>query len=312
MMKTELTSRQIRQLERISTSPMAMRPDALKTIMARIVSVEIDAPELEASIVERPPVAEEAKIPRLAKVRGAVAVFPVYGGIGQHRGGDYWASVYSEELVRKLADAIDNPNVGAAVLSFDTPGGIVYGLPEAAQAIRELSARKPIYGHVKGEAASAGYFLASSTTKLFANPSAEVGSIGTWTMHINAAKMMEDIGWEVTLISAGRYKVEQSPYGPLGEDAKAAIQKSVDAYNDGFLEAVAIGRGVSKATVASEFGEGRMVKADTAKPLGMIDGIATLDELLAGIMQPAEPSGGRRSMSTRIAIAKAWDPEIDL
>ena len=293
------------RLERLANVPMAMRRDALEALAARVVSLEVfdEPPELEAWITEKPPVVEEANVPRLPKVKGAIAIVPVNGTIAQHRGSDYWGGVFSEELVGMVSQMVDTPNVGAIVLSFDTPGGIVYGVPEAAKAIGLMGLAKPIYGYVKAEAASAGYWLASNTTKLFAQSSSQVGSVGVWTMHIDASKMFADIGWDITLISAGKYKTEGHPWGPLGDEALVEFQGLVDRYYEDFLSGVALGRNVSEATVKSDFGEGRMLDAPRAKAAGMIDGIATLDELLAGIMAP--PDTRKRSMATRIALAEA-------
>ncbi len=300
------------RLIRLADAPMAMRPDALRELTADIISMEEfdEPPTLEAKIIQEPPVAVVAKVPRLGKTKGAVAIIPVYGGIAQHRGSDYWGGVFTEELVAKVSQMVDTQNVGSIVLSFDSPGGIVYGVSEATQAIREMSQVKPIYGHVKAEAASAAYHLAMSTTKLFMQPTAKVGSIGVWSMHIDASKMFEDFGLDVSLISAGKYKVEGHPWGPLDEEGRAELQRSVDRYYDGFLGGWADGRNVSKATVKNDFGEGRMVEAPRAKSLGMVDGIATLSELLAGLMAPAGNSK-RRSMATKIAVEAAWNGDID-
>ena len=298
------------RFEWMADTPMAMRPEALKALAARIISLEKfkKPPKLKAQILDKAPAVEEAKIPRLPKVKGAIAIIPINGTIAQHRGSDYWGDVFSEELVAEIGRMVEMPNIGAIVLSFDSPGGIVYGIPEAAKTIKQMSQVKPIYGYVKAEAASAGYWLAANTTKLFAQPSSQLGSIGVWMMHIDASKMFEGVGWDITLISAGKFKVEGHPFGPLGEEATAEFQASVDRYYDDFLSGVAAGRNVSKGTVKNDFGEGRMLDAPRAKAAGMIDGIATLDELLAGIMAPPETK--RRSMATRIALESAWDPEL--
>ena len=299
------------RLERIVHAPMALRRES--PLAAQILALEEfdEPPPLEASVVEQAPEAEEAKVPRLAKVKGAVAVIPVYGGVAQHRGSDYWGGVFTEELVGLVGQMVAAQNIGAVVLSFDSPGGIVYGVPEAADTIRELAQVKPVYGHVKAEAASAAYWLAASTTKLFAQPSAKVGSIGVWTMHIDASQMFEKYGWDVSLISAGKYKVEGHPFGPLEDEARAELQRSVDQYYEDFLAGVAVGRDASKGTVKSDFGEGRMLNANAANAAGMIDGIATLPELLAGLIKSENQGARRRSLATRIAIESAWDPQID-
>lgn len=308
-MPNDLTPARLAGLERIASAPMAMRPESLRILSARIIAMDEfeEPPSLEATIVERAPQAAEAKVPKLPKVKGGVAVVPIFGGIGQHRGGDYWASVYSEELTSLTAQLIDMPNIGAVVYSVDSPGGIVYGVGEAAMRIREMSAAKPIYTHVKGMSASAAYWLSAATTKIFSNPSAEAGSIGVWTMHVDVSEAWKKIGVDIKLISAGKYKTEGHPFGPLEDEARAEMQRSVDYYYGEFLRGVADGRGVSKATVKSEFGEGRMMEADRAKAAGLIDGIATLDELLAGLIQPPVGGIGRRSQASRLAIAEAED-----
>lgn len=309
---SDVTTFPIDWMERLAHAPMAMRPDAIQAMAARIITMEDfeEPPELEAEIVESSlAVAEESKIPRLAKTKGAVAVIPVNGVIAQHRGSDYWGGVFTEELVGKVSEMVQAPNVGAVILSFDSPGGIVFGVDEAASAIREMRQAKPIYGFVKAEAASAAYNLASNTTKLFAQPSAKVGSIGVWSMHMDTSKAWENFGVDITLISAGKHKTEGHPFGPLEDDAKAELQASVDRYYESFLSGVAAGRGVSKGTVKSDFGEGRMLDAERAKTAGMIDGIATMGELLAGIMAPVE-SPRRRNRSTALALADSWNPEM--
>lgn len=306
-MPRELTTE---QLERIANAPMALRQDS--PLMTRIIALDDfeEPPELAAEIVAAAPPADEAKIPRLPRTDKAVAVVPVYGGIAQHRGSDYWGGTFTEELTDLLGRLVGSANVGAVVLSFDSPGGIVYGVQEAAEAIREMANAKPIYGYVKAEAASAAYWLASATTKLFAQSSSAVGSIGVWAMHIDASKMLEEIGWNVTLVSAGKFKVEGNPFEPLSDEARGDMQQSVDRYYSDFLNGVATGRGVSKTTARNDFGEGRMVDAEKAKAVGMIDGIATLGELLAGLMK-TDNRVGRSSMAARIALAEAWRPEID-
>jgi signal peptide peptidase SppA len=307
----KLSPERMERLDRIANAPMAMKPEALRVLAARIVSMGIfeEPPSLEATIIEKPPVA--AKMPKLPKVKGAVAVIPIYGAIGQHRGGDYWGGCFSKELCEKMGQMMDMPNVGAVVLSIDSPGGIVYGIPESAKMMREMREMKPIYGHILGEGASAAYWLGSQTTKLFAGPSSKAGSIGVWTMHINAEKFYEEMGLDITLISAGKYKTEGHPFGPLDDEGKKHLQESVDQYYDAFLVDVAMGRNVTKAVAKSDFGEGRMVDSESAKAAGMIDGICSMDELLAGMMPPPPDKEHKRNMSAAIAIAEAWSPSVD-
>jgi ClpP class serine protease len=58
------------------------------------------------------------------------------------------------------------------------------------------------------------------------------------------------------------------------------MQSRVDADYDRFTRAVARHRGVEVATVRNRMGQGRMLGAEAAKVERMVDGIATLDEVV--------------------------------
>jgi ClpP class serine protease len=130
-------------------------------------------------------------------------------------------------------------------------------------------------------AASAGYWLACAPGELVVTPSGAVGSIGVWGAHEDISAAMEKEGVKVTLVSAGKYKVEGNPYEPLSDEAKAALQADVDNFYSMFVKAVAKNRGVSQDSVANGYGQGRMVMASLAVKQGMADSVATLDQTLA-------------------------------
>jgi signal peptide peptidase SppA len=132
-------------------------------------------------------------------------------------------------------------------------------------------------------AASAAYWLASAASELVVTPSGEVGSIGVFAIHEDYSAALDRVGVKVSLISAGKYKTEGNPFEPLGEEAQAAVQGTVNDYYDMFIRAVARGRGVSQADVIAGFGEGRVVMAEQAVRLGMADRVATIDEVIGGL-----------------------------
>jgi ClpP class serine protease len=111
-----------------------------------------------------------------------------------------------------------------------------------------------------------------------------VGSIGVYTAHVDVSQAMRQQGVAVTLVSAGRYKTELSSYGPLSDDAKAYVQEGVDGYYDSFVTAVARGRKTTQKAVRGGMGEGRVLQPNEAMRAGMIDGVATLAQVV-GKMQ---------------------------
>jgi len=243
--------------------------------------------------------------------KGSVAVIPIRGVIVQHANDLWYGDIATDWISRALSEMMANQSVGAIVLDIDSPGGVVFGVEETAVKIRDLREQKPIYAVANSMAASAAYWIGSAATKLFVTPGGQVGSIGVWNMHVDISKMEENLGIKTTLVSAGKYKVEGNPWSPLDDEARAEMQRGVDVYYEKFVVGVAKNRGVKTVDVREGFGEGRLVMADAAKAEGMVDGIATLEEVLSALIkQTPQGSVGRRlnTASAQIALANAWKP----
>ena len=276
-----------RMLDAIRSELWEMRPEALASWIASLDAVE-----------------PKESSPRLPKTDGGIGLITIQGVIGHRPGGGYHANTYSAEVADWLRKMAANPSIGAIVLDIDSPGGTVAGLAEAADTINDVKALKPVYAVANPEAASAAYHLGSQATRFFATPSGEVGSIGIWAAHVDLSEALTAAGIKVSLISAGKYKVEGNPFEPLGEVAREEIQRSVDMHYEAFLKSVARGRSTTPATVRDTFGQGRMVEAPRAKDLGMIDAIHTLGEVLGGIVKSNRPSNLRQA-SARIGLTEA-------
>jgi len=182
-----------------------------------------------------------------------------------------------------LAAAVTNPDVGAIVLDVDSPGGTYAGTPETAAAVRAAAGVKPVTAVVDSLAASAAYWIASQCGSIVVSPSAEVGSIGVQSVHIDLSQMLQDEGVKTTIIRSTPYKAEGNPFEPLSEAAQANIQADVDAAHAEFIRAVAQGRKTSMAKVSETFGQGRVVSAQRAVSLGMADRVGTMADVLGGM-----------------------------
>ena len=130
-------------------------------------------------------------------------------------------------------------------MNVDSPGGLIDLVPETAALIRTVRETKPVIAVANTYAASAAYWLASQASDLVVTPSGEVGSIGVYMPHLDVSGWEEQQGVKTTLISAGKYKTERSPFEPLSDEAAAAMQDTVDKYYGMFTYGVAVGRGTS-------------------------------------------------------------------
>jgi signal peptide peptidase SppA len=243
------------------------------------------------------PIERQAAAPRTAaRGSGAIAVIPAIGVIMQR------ASMMSEicdggtstqAISQALRQANADETVSSIILELDGPGGSVFGIAELAAEIRASS--KPVTGMINSQAASAHYWLGSACAELYCTPGGEVGSIGVWMAHEDVSKALSEAGIDVTLISAGKYKVEGNPYGPLDPEAKGYLQSRTDDYYTAFTRDVAKGRKCSVDQVRGGMGQGRVLGAAQAKAENMIDGVMTFDQVIRHVQKSIAPAARGRS-----------------
>ncbi len=227
-----------------------------------------------------------AQAPAKRSVSGpkAVAVVPIMGVLMPRTRETWFGTIYGMDRIRaQLAQAVNNPEIGSIMLLIDSPGGTVMGTPETAAAVRAAAEAKPVIAFADGLAASAAYYIGSQATEFVATASADVGSIGVLAVHQSYAKMLDRAGIETTVIRSVDYKGEGNPYEPLSPDALAFRQQQADEAHTAFVQAVAAGRKVSEKRVREDFGKGRALSAQQAAEVGMIDRIASFDEVMAGM-----------------------------
>lgn len=291
-------------VQRMMAAPWAVLPAtaaALVQVLAlRAAGEALSEAEIQARIgavaAERAAAAAAAQ-GQVASAGGGVAVLPLFGLLNQRVGPleEVSGATSTERVAAAFRAALADPQVEAIVLQVDSPGGTVYGIDELAAEIYRARGSKPVVAVVDSLAASAAYWVASAAEELVVTPGGEVGSIGVYSMHEDISRALEAKGIGVSLITAGTYKVEDHPFAPLSDEARAAIQARVDDYYGMFTGAVARHRGVSSAAVRGGFGEGRVVGARQAVELGMADRVATMREVLG------ELTSGRRRRAGRAA-----------
>lgn len=247
-------------------------------VALRASGVELSREEVQARIGSRAARRDQQRA-------GSVAVIPIYGVITPKADlmSEMSGGTSVDRLKASLQDAVANPEVSSIVLDIDSPGGSAVMMPEMAREIRVARRQKPIVAVANTMAGSAAYYLASQANEVVVTPSGSVGSVGTIAAHEDISKLQESLGVKTTLISAGKFKGERSPFAPLSEEAKANIQAEVDHHYGMFVRDVARGRGVTVDTVKADFGQGRMLMAKDAVAAGLADRIDTLDNVVADL-----------------------------
>ena len=275
--------------------PMAILPSKLAQIEAFLQFRLAGGPRVEFQAQQAP----------AYQVYGAVAVLPVFGSILPRADAcmEMSGGTSLDRAGARFRQAIEDPAVGSIVLDVDSPGGSVYGVQEFAQEVYAARGRKKVVAVADHLAASAAYWIASAAEQFFVSPSGEVGSIGVVAMHVDYSENLKTEGIKVTYVHAGEHKVEGNQAEPLGDDAKAFIQQRVDEYYEAFVGAVARNRGVTRAKVLKDFGQGRVYGADQAKAVGMVDRVAPLQEVIRGLQPRTRTNRAAASAEADIAAA---------
>jgi signal peptide peptidase SppA len=218
------------------------------------------------------------------EVIDGVAVLPITGVISKRMNlfAQISGGVSTELVARDLKAAIADPAVKAIILQIDSPGGTVDGTETLANLVREAKAVKPTVAFADGMMASAAYWIGSAASEIYISDSvAQIGSIGVVATHQDISAAEAARGVKTTEITAGKFKRAASQFAPLTESGRQTIQDQVDSIYSVFVQAVADNRGVSVDTVLQDMADGRVFIGQQAIDAGLVDGVSTLDALIA-------------------------------
>lgn len=274
----------------VLSAPWAIEPSRLLEIQAIYLAhargERADLAAIEARIGK--PLANERQP---YTVDQGVAVLPLQGVIAKRM--NMFTSISggtSSELVgADLASALKDPQVHSILLDVDSPGGTVDGVQALAGAVMAARSVKPIVTLASGLIASAAYWIGSAAQAVYiADATTVVGSIGVVATHQDVSGAEAQRGVKTTEIAAGKYKRIASNYGPLSDDGRQTIQEHVDYLYSMFVGDVARHRGVSESAVLNRMADGRTFIGQQAIDAGLVDGIATLAQLVKRLNSAAE------------------------
>ena len=178
-----------------------------------------------------------------------VAIIPVHGLL-INRFPYSWGFVTGYNFVRdQVAAASADVDVKLICFDINSYGGTVAGCQETADVIFASRKDRPSLAMVDAACYSAAYYLGSQATRVAVTPSGGVGSIGVIAMRVDLSAMLEAEGVKITLIHAGEYKADGSPYEAMSAAEQERLQTSVDEYYGQFVATVARGRPMTVGAV---------------------------------------------------------------
>ncbi|MEE2716958.1 MAG: signal peptide peptidase SppA [SAR324 cluster bacterium] len=187
------------------------------------------------------------------------------------------------EIRAQLAKAQKDPLVRALVLHINSPGGEVTTADVAYNTLKNFrnTTGRPIVASIGSLGASGGYYAALAADRIYANPTAVVGSIGVVMMRFNARGLLEKVGVSAEVLASNPLKGELS--SPLAESTASGtevLQAILDDHYSRFVGIVRDRRRLSQDR-ALEIADGRVLSAPDAKEHDLIDEVGYLEDALA-------------------------------
>ena len=203
-------------------------------------------------------------------------------------------------LSRALEKLRADGSVRSVVLRIDSPGGSALASDLLWTELMALRSVKPLVVSVGDMAASGGYYLACAGTRIFAQPSSVVGSIGVVGGKLSFRRSLDHVGVSSEVIAASSADgaasraAFESPLDPWDDATKQRMLSVMTDVYELFVSRVAQGRGLPADKVAA-FAEGRLHAGREGLSLGMVDELGGLQEAIAfarkaGGLEPDAPA----------------------
>ena len=200
----------------------------------------------------------------------SIAIIPLTGIMLKH---GYWWSYGVDDIANIIRMAYESDKVDAVIIKADTPGGNT----DSIFLLQEVLGKKvkPTFGFIDGMCASCGYIAFSYMDKIYSiNPMARVGGIGVF------AQMLvpnENQTWyKVVTAYPDESKDKNLPERELAKGNDKPIKEELSKLAVYFQNLVTDNR----PKIPAEALTGKLYYSNEAEPLGLIDGIRSLSQVI--------------------------------
>ena len=179
----------------------------------------------------------------------------------------------ADNMIKSLQSAYKDDETAAVVLEINSPGGSPVQSADIFDEIlrlREKHTDIPLYVVVSDIAASGGYYVAAAADKIFVNKSSLVGSIDVRMDSFGLVDLIDKMGIERRLMTAGEHKGLLDPFLPENDVQKQHLQNMLNQVHEHFIASVKQGRGDRLQTNPDIF-SGLIWSGEEAKRLGLVD-----------------------------------------
>jgi protease IV len=221
------------------------------------------------------------------------------------------ADASAEFVHAALRAAFEDDGAKAVVLLINSPGGSPVQAGMMNDEILRLKAKhkKPVYAVVEETCASAAYYIAVSADKIYVDKASIVGSIGVLMDGFGFTGLMDKLGVERRLLTAGENKGFLDPFSPQNEKQRVFAQAMLDQIHQQFIAVVKAGRG-KRLKETPEMFSGLFWSGQQAVELGLADQLGNLDYVAREVVKTDEIIDYTRRDNVAERLAKKFGAAI--
>ncbi|WP_213959555.1 MULTISPECIES: S49 family peptidase [unclassified Variovorax] len=240
--------------------------------------------------------------PTTAKSTAHTAVVEIKGEIANG------ADASAEAIVASMKTAFEDDGAKAVVLLINSPGGSPVQAGIINDEIRRMRAKynKPVYAVVEETCASAAYYIAAATDKIFVDKASIVGSIGVLMDGFGFTGTMEKLGVERRLIISGENKGFLDPFSPMNDAQRTHAQQMIDQIHEQFINVVKTGRGDRLKLQTPGLFSGLFWSGQQAVELGLADQLGNVDFVAREVVKAEEVIDYTRRDNVAEKLAKKF------
>src|SRR5437016_3322081 len=193
----------------------------------------------------------------------------------------------ADKVTTALQAAFKDKNTQGVVLRINSPGGSPVQSQTIYDEMRRLRKKYPdipLYAVVEDICASGGYFVAAGADRIYVSKSSIVGSIGVLMNGVGFTGLMDKLGIERRLITAGERKGMLDPFSPLDEKDRQYAKQLMEEIHRQFIGVVREGRGKRLKETPDMF-SGLIWSGERSVELGLADGFGSLDSIAREVIK---------------------------
>jgi protease IV len=193
----------------------------------------------------------------------------------------------AEKVTAALRAAFRDKNTQGVVLRINSPGGspvqsqTIY---DEMKRLRKKHPEIPLYAVVEDVCASGGYFVAAGADRIYVGKASIVGSIGVLMNGFGFTGLMEKLGVERRLVTAGDNKGMLDPFSPVDPKDVAHVKQMMGDIHQQFVGVVREGRG-KRLKETPEIFSGLIWTGERSVDLGLADGFGSLESVARDVVK---------------------------